>query len=62
MPLPPVAARRNIQRSEWGNLFEFIRAKKIPIENFGSAQHGPGGAKPGMEDDDMDPGEKLGVC
>ncbi|PNW88436.1 hypothetical protein CHLRE_01g029450v5 [Chlamydomonas reinhardtii] len=47
---------RNIQRSEWGNLFEFIRAKKIPIENFGSAQHGPGGAKPGMEDDDMDPG------
>eukprot|EP00198_Chlamydomonas_reinhardtii_P000242 XP_001689577.1 high mobility group protein [Chlamydomonas reinhardtii] len=46
----------NIQRSEWGNLFEFIRAKKIPIENFGSAQHGPGGAKPGMEDDDMDPG------
>ena len=31
-------------RSEWTNLFEFIQAKQLRIENFREAQQGPGAA------------------
>ena len=30
--------------SEWTNLFEFIQAKQLRIENFKEAQRGPGAA------------------
>ncbi|KAG2487533.1 hypothetical protein HYH03_013813 [Edaphochlamys debaryana] len=54
---------RNIQRSEWGNLFEFINTKKIPIENLASAKRGPGGAVLGLDaDDDMDPGMRRAAA
>jgi structure-specific recognition protein 1 len=35
---------RGIPRSEWTNLFEFIQAKQLRIENFKEAQRGPGAA------------------
>lgn len=35
---------RGIPRGEWTNLFEFIRAKQLRIENFKEAQQGPGTA------------------
>ncbi|PSC71373.1 FACT complex subunit SSRP1 [Micractinium conductrix] len=35
---------RGIPRSEWTNLFEFIQAKQLRIENFREAQRGPGAA------------------
>mmetsp|Transcript_4974 Transcript_4974/g.10722 ORF Transcript_4974/g.10722 Transcript_4974/m.10722 type:complete len:694 (-) Transcript_4974:634-2715(-) len=48
---------RNIQRTEWQNLFEFINAKKIRVENLASAQQGPGGPGKALDiDDDIDPG------
>ncbi|GIL44113.1 hypothetical protein Vafri_1648 [Volvox africanus] len=54
---------RNIQRSEWGNLFEFINTKKIPIENLASAKRGPGGAHAGVDaEDDMDPGMRRAAA
>ncbi|GLC39441.1 hypothetical protein PLESTB_001348900 [Pleodorina starrii] len=54
---------RNIQRSEWGNLFEFINTKKIPIENLATAKRGPGGAHAGLDaDDDMDPGMRRAAA
>lgn len=33
---------RGIPRSEWANLFEWIQAKQLRIENFKEAQRGPG--------------------
>ena len=33
---------RSIPRSEWANLFEWIQAKQLRIENFKEAQRGPG--------------------
>lgn len=33
---------RGIPRSEWTNLFEWIQAKQLRIENFKEAQRGPG--------------------
>ncbi|KXZ45334.1 hypothetical protein GPECTOR_56g431 [Gonium pectorale] len=54
---------RSIQRSEWNNLFEFISAKKIPIENLATAKRGPGGALAGLDaDDDMDPGMRRAAA
>lgn len=49
---------RNIQRTEWQNLLEFIHAKRLRIENLSSAQQGPGGgnAMPLDVGDEMDPG------
>lgn len=35
---------RGIPRSEWTNLFEFIQAKQLRIENFREAKAGPGAA------------------
>ncbi|KAI3435903.1 hypothetical protein D9Q98_001961 [Chlorella vulgaris] len=35
---------RSIPRSEWTNLFEFIQAKQLRVENFKEAQRGPGAA------------------
>lgn len=34
---------RGIQRQEWTNLFSFIQAKGIRVENLEEAQQGPGG-------------------
>lgn len=34
---------RGIQKQEWTNLFSFIQAKRIRIENLEEAQQGPGG-------------------
>eukprot|EP00798_Chlamydomonas_sp_ICE-L_P024618 gene24618-10239_t len=57
-----------ISRAEWQNLFEFITAKKIRVENLASAQEGPGGPArvlPEMEglgfddDDDSDEDEDF---
>ncbi|GFR39904.1 hypothetical protein Agub_g409 [Astrephomene gubernaculifera] len=47
---------RNIQRSEWSNLFEFIKTKRIPIENLASVERGVEVGHAVGEDDDMDPG------
>lgn len=33
---------RGIPRGEWTNLFEFIQAKQLRIDNFKEAQQGPG--------------------
>ncbi|KAG2487532.1 hypothetical protein HYH03_013812 [Edaphochlamys debaryana] len=54
---------RNIQCSEWGNLFEFINTKKVPIVNLASAKRGPGGAVLGLDaDDHMDPGMRRAAA
>jgi structure-specific recognition protein 1 len=37
---------RGIPRSEWTNLFEFIQAKSLRIENFREAKAGPGATRP----------------
>ena len=34
---------RGIQKQEWTNLFNFIRAKHINIDNLEEANQGPGG-------------------
>ncbi|KAG1680758.1 hypothetical protein FOA52_008091 [Chlamydomonas sp. UWO 241] len=49
---------RNISRTEWQALFDFINAKKLRIENLASAAQGPGGPTrvEGVDDDDIDPG------
>ncbi|GAB4821853.1 hypothetical protein N2152v2_008899 [Parachlorella kessleri] len=48
---------RGIPRSEWTNLFEFIQAKQLRIENFKEVQRGPGAAPtPYALDDDVDAG------
>lgn len=35
---------RGIQKSEWNNLFSFIQAKRLRIENVAEAEMGPSGA------------------
>lgn len=48
---------RNIQRSEWEPLFNFINARKIKIENLAEARHGPRGPGTGIDlGDDLDAG------
>ena len=48
---------RGIQRTEWQNLFDFISEKQLKIENFKTAQQGPGGPGSGLDiGDDIDPG------
>lgn len=44
-------------RSEWTNLFEFIQAKQLRIENFKEVQQGPGVAATPYLDDDLDAGK-----
>lgn len=56
---------RNLQRTEWQNLFEFIHLKQIPIENLAQAQQGPGGAGTAYmvgDDDRDDPGIRSAVA
>lgn len=51
---------RNINRTEWQNLFEFIHAKRIRIDNLNQAQHGPGNMPTTMDlGDEMDPGMRA---
>lgn len=51
---------RNINRTEWQNLFEFIHAKRIRINNLSQAQSGPGGPGAGVDlGDEMDPGMRA---
>lgn len=48
---------RNINRTEWQTLFDFINSKKLRIENLSSAAQGPGGPGKALDvDDDFDPG------
>ena len=48
---------RGIQKSEWNNLFNFIQAKRLRIENVAEAEMGPSGAaRPGL---DIDLGEDI---
>lgn len=48
---------RNINRTEWQNLFEFISARKLRIDNLAVAQGGPGAAGAALDvGDDLDPG------
>ncbi|KAK9813590.1 hypothetical protein WJX73_008969 [Symbiochloris irregularis] len=49
---------RGIQKSEWTNLFNFIQAKKLRIDNLREAEMGPGAAVPQALDlgDDIDTG------
>lgn len=52
-----------LHRSEWTNLFEFIQAKQLRIENFKEAQRGPGAAAitsyAELEGGDMDAGAQY---
>ena len=41
---------RSIPRSEWANLFDWIQAKQLRIDNFKEAQRGPGAAPTGYSD------------
>mmetsp|Transcript_13731 Transcript_13731/g.38868 ORF Transcript_13731/g.38868 Transcript_13731/m.38868 type:complete len:635 (-) Transcript_13731:206-2110(-) len=34
---------RNIQKNEWANLFEWVQAKNLRVDNLAEAQEGPGG-------------------
>ena len=48
---------RGIQKAEWNNLFSFIKAKRLKIENVDEVAAGPGGAaRPGL---DIDLGEDI---
>ena len=47
---------RSIPRSEWTNLFEWIQAKQLRIDNFKEAQRGPGAGPMSYADDIVDPG------
>lgn len=49
---------RGIHKSEWTNLFNFIQAKKLRIDNLREAEMGPGAAGPQALDlgDDIDTG------
>ncbi|MEW5299939.1 MAG: hypothetical protein WDW36_002908 [Sanguina aurantia] len=48
---------RNINRTEWQNLFEFISTRKLRIDNLAVAQGGPGAAGSALDvGDDLDPG------
>ena len=57
---------RGIEKSEWNNLFSFIQAKRLRIENVDEAKQGPAGPSRAAalledlgEDDDIDPGGSL---
>lgn len=50
---------RNIQRSEWEPLFNFINQRKIRIENLAEARQGPRTAAPAIDfglGEDLDAG------
>ncbi|KAL3141436.1 hypothetical protein ABBQ32_005004 [Trebouxia sp. C0010 RCD-2024] len=48
---------RGIQKAEWNNLFSFIKAKRLRIENVDEVEMGPSGAaRPGL---DIDLGEDI---
>ena len=47
---------RGIQKSEWANLFEFIQAKRLRVENLDEAAGGPGGGRALDLGDDIDTG------
>ncbi|KAK9825879.1 hypothetical protein WJX81_000254 [Elliptochloris bilobata] len=47
---------RGIQKSEWANLFEFIQAKRLRVENLDEAAGGPGGGRALDLGDDIDNG------
>lgn len=44
---------RGIQKSEWNNLFNFIQAKRLRIENVAEAEMGPSGAARAALDVDL---------
>ena len=57
---------RGIEKSEWNNLFSFIQAKRLRIENVDEAKEGPAGpnrTKAFLEelrdDDEIGPGGPL---
>lgn len=50
---------RGIPRGEWTNLFEFIQAKQLRIENFKEAQRGPGATTVGYDLQGLDEGEEV---
>lgn len=54
---------RGIQKAEWNNLFSFIKAKRLRIENVDEVEMGPSGAaRPGLDIDlgeDIDTGRAL---
>lgn len=54
---------RGIQKAEWNNLFSFIKAKRLKIENVDEVEMGPSGAaRPGLDIDlgeDIDTGRAL---
>lgn len=57
---------RGILKSEWNNLFNFIQAKRLRIENVAEAEMGPSGAvRPALDIDlgeDIDTGLALLTC
>ncbi len=56
---------RGIQKLEWANLFEFIQAKRLRVENLDEAAGGPGASGRALDlGDDIDNGMTpvLGVC
>ena len=57
---------RGIEKSEWNNLFSFIQAKRLRIENVDEAKQGPAGPNRAAalledlgDDDEIDPGGSL---
>ena len=50
---------RGIQKQEWTNLFSFIQAKRIRIENLEEAQQGPGGNNTSLDFSGLDLGEDI---
>ncbi len=51
---------RNIQRSEWQHLFEFIHSKKIRVENLAAAKAGPMGGGAAIDlGDELDAGMRA---
>ena len=55
---------RGIPKGEWTNLFNFIQAKKLRIDNLREAEMGPGAALPSALDlgDDIDTGTLPPLC
>ena len=51
---------RGIQKSEWANLFEFIQAKRLRVENLDEAAGGPGGGRAIDLGEDIDTGARRG--
>lgn len=49
---------RGIQKQEWNNIFSFLQAKRIRIENLEEAQQGPGGNAP-LDFSGLDLGEDI---